>query len=889
MGGFGGGAAGANTLPEAVRDTVANWFSGDTSLSIDEALDEILAEGSIVKTTEVNELRDIVFDAGDWKDFANNIELQEKWDYITGTYPAYTSNNSGKAKLDIHKTVQPGQIISVRFMIVSGTWNNSEDDKGVRVYFNDNSENFHTIYATKTSNKYKRRVVNLTFDIKTASDEIILEANGETPGVGSNKGLIIFDKITVVNANLNSNPYSISEAFDPNLSSRLPAIKAHAEDLKDSFDNYGTNNSDLMSELKTNKDDWYKIYKETEAVSGVMTVTEKSVGDLMTLAMNKIHGRLDQILNDVIPEDKLIDGINETTDVDGIVDKFTKIAKENTDDVIEESMKSITGVIDGYLDRIDFSKKAIKEVGEALDTAADYLTTISTATASIPTVDFSIIVKETLDLSDGDDSLDELDLTTLESDTTANLKTLKDVDIDLSDALVLSNGSSAALSDISSLSDTTLNLIQDEVDLSNLNTDFSKIENLITRLDDYFSDLVNQEASKRISSFNSRMASINATNSSAFIIGNSLLEREALRGINQHRSDLIMKEADINANAILQEVQHKSSAFIKKLDFVASQILANKQHESQDILTRLKHESSINLTEASYNSDKLKINKQHESQALLNKIQFNSQVALQRIQSRIEAILTKFKGNLDYTIQSNLQKMSKDVDAAIAKMSIDKDIMIEKFRAFMSQYNSSFAIGLTEYYKTILSMSDAYLRTYGYDIQASSNIYSQLRAKFSEILNSQKEIYSDFMKINLQLSDNRILDSRTKNVQLASISANSLAREIARKWSYEDKYNEYLREYYKIKLATEKEEHDRNLEIDVKDKTWKLSAYQLAGNVMAQSSGGAGYVPNNPSQQQNAVGTALSAGAAGLKFSGGNPLIGLGAALTGYGMSGGFE
>ena len=91
--------------------------------------------------------------------------------------------------------------------------------------------------------------------------------------------------------------------------------------------------------------------------------------------------------------------------------------------------------------------------------------------------------------------------------------------------------------------------------------------------------------------------------------------------------------------------------------------------------------------------------------------------------------------------------------------------------------------------------------------------------------------------------------------------------------SLEESYVKMVIEGKRIKIVAEKEETDRNAELDKFDGLWDLEVFQYGANVMASVSGGTA-TPHRPSTAQSVLGGAMSGAAAGAMIPGLGPLAG---------------
>ena len=97
--------------------------------------------------------------------------------------------------------------------------------------------------------------------------------------------------------------------------------------------------------------------------------------------------------------------------------------------------------------------------------------------------------------------------------------------------------------------------------------------------------------------------------------------------------------------------------------------------------------------------------------------------------------------------------------------------------------------------------------------------------------------------------------------------------------TFEESYAKMVIEGKRIRIVANKEETDRNAELDKLDGLWDLEVFQYGANVMASVAGGTA-TPHKPSMAQSVLGGAMSGAAAGAMIPGVGPLAGgiLGAA-----------
>lgn len=102
---------------------------------------------------------------------------------------------------------------------------------------------------------------------------------------------------------------------------------------------------------------------------------------------------------------------------------------------------------------------------------------------------------------------------------------------------------------------------------------------------------------------------------------------------------------------------------------------------------------------------------------------------------------------------------------------------------------------------------------------------------------------------------------------------NQMLQLMLHRLTLEESYAKIVIEGKRIRIVANKEETDRNAELDKFDELWDLEVFQYGANVMASVSGGTA-TPHKPSMAQSVIGGALSGAAAGAMVPGIGPLAG---------------
>ncbi len=132
--------------------------------------------------------------------------------------------------------------------------------------------------------------------------------------------------------------------------------------------------------------------------------------------------------------------------------------------------------------------------------------------------------------------------------------------------------------------------------------------------------------------------------------------------------------------------------------------------------------------------------------------------------------------------------------------------------------------------------------------------------------------------ITTNLDKNNVLDVNLETDRRSFISnaTDKMLSNLLQRVDFERMVTHYTIEANRLEIVAEKEQDDRDLEIDEADAKWDLELFSYPGNLMASINGGT-YVPKDKSKSSSALGGALSGAAAGAAV--GSAIPGVGTAL----------
>ena len=436
-------------------------------------------------------------------------------------------------------------------------------------------------------------------------------------------------------------------------------------------------------------------------------------------------------------------------------------------------------------------------------------------------------------------------------------------DINISDTDIATLAPVTAPPDISvtdlSIASATLADMADTTDVDGIT------EALITADVDAFADQLDDEITTKIlPRFKCGMLNINAVQTSAFTIGQSIIEGFRDRDVAKHASAIRLNAANKNADIGLANEQLHLEVKKSNLDKSMRLISVNMEKDLQV--------GSINK-----NKD-LEVAKTN----LLTKTQFMN-IITEIYKANLSARVTISTSNLMKDLEQEKSNQDKDLKSAIADQSkniqieianMQKDLEISKFntdnvlREFQLNEDIAFRGDAANMQKDL----DLFKALIAKDVQvAIANLNKDLEvAKYNNMASNELKQFNRTMKMKMH----ELSLSGTDQLQKSHIQSAQLHGDVAR-LRYEEG---------RIKIVANKEYNDINIKIDEKSALWDLEVFQYASNLLASASGGTAVTSaNQPSIMQSALGGGLSGAASGAMIGSAVPGIGtgIGAAVGG--------
>lgn len=281
---------------------------------------------------------------------------------------------------------------------------------------------------------------------------------------------------------------------------------------------------------------------------------------------------------------------------------------------------------------------------------------------------------------------------------------------------------------------------------------------------------------------------------------------------------------------------------------------------------------------------------------------FDADLTIENMQQMVSEFMQTFRQSLNTYAQSHLQELSEYINAHAQSSQLFSEQIGQNLSAQVQTWRATFG-GYTEGFRNKLS---SYLQSHLQGISEYSNEHSQLSKLHSDqivqnmanqiqtwsgIFDGYNQQFAQALSQYLQAHLDGLSEyNRTNQVKQGAVSSG--IKDVV---NMERHKNQLLRDYYSmkhkyhaLKLSAEKEEEQRNVELDYLDATWDLSLFQIGGSLLSSGVGGAGYVPNRPSKGASAASGAFSGAAAGGQIGasvpgGGPATAGIGAVIGGIG------
>ena len=245
--------------------------------------------------------------------------------------------------------------------------------------------------------------------------------------------------------------------------------------------------------------------------------------------------------------------------------------------------------------------------------------------------------------------------------------------------------------------------------------------------------------------------------------------------------------------------------------------------------------------------------------------------------------------------QAYASMMSKYLDVFISALGVytglqakKADLETQVFADSLSARMNSFTNVLSNYMRSQLEALASYITTQADYARNNMGVARDLISAQSEMF---RTVFSQHASIQAEA------DLQVDRLKAAIISAGTdqLTRVLMQKYGLKANYYPMNENYYKLKMALEKEQYDRNIELNYLESTWDLSLFQTAGGLLSAVAGGSAYIPNKPAVGSNIAGGAISGAASGAMIGamipGASPITALiGAGIGGLlgGAGGGF-
>ena len=201
---------------------------------------------------------------------------------------------------------------------------------------------------------------------------------------------------------------------------------------------------------------------------------------------------------------------------------------------------------------------------------------------------------------------------------------------------------------------------------------------------------------------------------------------------------------------------------------------------------------------------------------------------------------------------------------------VDADLSLQMYKDAFDKYVTMFSETLTQYLRSQLELFARFVVSHLEYVKTHIQVVTA-------ILDGQINTFNTIFSNHLTAQSSADIQTLRSRTSLIAAGTDQLTRMILTKKALEASYYDKVDMYHKFKAAMEKEEHDRNIEINYLEATWDLSIFQTAGSLLSAVAGGSTYIPNKPNQVGNVAGGALSGAAAGAMV--GSAIPGIGTAI----------
>lgn len=326
-----------------------------------------------------------------------------------------------------------------------------------------------------------------------------------------------------------------------------------------------------------------------------------------------------------------------------------------------------------------------------------------------------------------------------------------------------------------------------------------------------FADQLDDEINAKIlPRFRRGMQDINAVVSSAFPIGEAIIEAFRNRDVAKHDSTLrvtaALKNADIGVENERLHLEVKRTNIGKDIEVGRANLANRISVESKNAEIALANER-LHLESGQINLNKdLEVSKSNLLKDLdVSKTNLSKELEVRK--TNLMKDLDVGKTNLTKSLEVSRSNLSKDVD--VSKTNLTKDVDIGKVNLLKD-----------------IQVGEIAVRT---DVE-------------------YKKLYLEGSSQMLRLMMQRI--------------------------AWEDGYARLVVEANRIKIVAKKEQNDLDMKIDEQDALWDLEVFQHGGNLLAAIGGGTGATQKPPSMAASAIGGALGGIAAGAQIGSVVPGIG---------------